>query len=203
MNDILRQYGKPLQWNVILALLWQNSVRVAGNFTNNSLTIFKCLTDIERFRLTGQLRTGTLKDFIDNILAYNLVKKVSYCTGRVSSNIFIKCFVGNQGKKIKNMEVKKRKRRLHSFVYCTKGKPAISLWIEERKMSLTNMAKPPQVIQSFFYCQKTLQLWNKRKAAKEKKTFFLMKELNLQPCELVTKIFLRNNRLKIEPDGAY
>lgn len=29
-----------------------------------------------------------------------------------------------------------------------------------------------------------------------------MKELNLQPCEHVTKIFLRNNRLKIEPDGA-
>lgn len=88
MNDILRQYEKPLHWNVILALLWQNSVRVAGNFTNNSFIIFKCLTDIECFRPTGQLRTGTLKDFIDNILAYNLVKKVSYCTGRVSINMF-------------------------------------------------------------------------------------------------------------------
>ena len=132
MNDILRQYGKPLHWNVILALLWQTSVRVAGNFTNNSLTIFKCLTDIERFRLTGQLRTGTLKDFIDNILAYNLVKKVSYCTGRVSINIFIKCFVGNQGKTNETWKWKREKKaapqerdvefEVHSFVNYTKGK---------------------------------------------------------------------------------
>lgn len=93
-------------------MLWQNSVRVAGiNFTNNSLTIFKCLTDIERFRLTGQLRTGTLKDFVDNILAYNLVKKVSNCTGRVSINIFIKCFVGNQGKTNQKHGSEKEKKK--------------------------------------------------------------------------------------------
>ena len=185
MNDILRQYEKPLHWNVILALLWQNSVRVAGNFTNNSLIIFKCLTDIECFRPTGRLRTGTLKDFIDNILAYNLVKKVS-CTGRVSINMFTSIYQmlrwQSRENKSETWEWKREKKaapqerdvefEVHSFVNYTKGKPAISLWIEDRKMSLTNMAKPPQVIQSFFYCQKTLQVWNKRKAAKKKKNIF-------------------------------
>jgi len=173
MNDILRQYEKPLHWNVILALLWQNSVRVAGNFTNNSLIIFKCLTDIECFRLTGQLRTGTLNDFHWQYISIQLCGKESLLLHRPCFNQYVHKYLSNaslaiKGKQIKAMEVKKRKKRLHSFVNYTKGKPAISLWLEERKMSLTNMAKPPRSFNHFFYCQKTLQVWNKRKAAKKK-----------------------------------
>lgn len=119
----------------------------------------------------------------------------------ICSQVFIKFFVGNQGKtNEKHRSERDVEFEVHSFVNYTKGKPAISLWVEERKMSLANMVKPPQVIQSFFYCQKTYKYEIKEK--QQQKKIFLMKEPNLEPCELVTKIFLCNIRLKIEPDVA-
>ena len=114
----------------------------------------------------------------------------------ICSQVFIKFFVGNQGKtNEKHRSERDVEFEVHSFVNYTKGKPAISLWVEERKMSLANMVKPPQVIQSFF-------LLPEIKEKQQQKKIFLMKEPNLEPCELVTKIFLCNIRLKIEPDVA-